>query len=186
MEQGKRSINEATVEELSSVSGIGEALASQIVKYRNMNGLYHTMLDLEKVHGIGKKRVELLSQDFEVKEFTSSPSLAPADSVSAAQQPIVQEMGSDSGEPLYGSWQDNQPYSYIAPMFGAMPQLVNINLADETQLDSLPEIGEVLARRIIEDRMRNGPYYQKQDITRVHGIGEKTFERIEPFITVGY
>ena len=59
--------------------------------------------------------------------------------------------------------------------------LVDINAASESELDTLPGIGPAYAKRIIDGR----PYRSIDDITRVKGIGPKTFEKIKDMITVG-
>src|ERR671913_314197 len=46
-------INTATKEELTSLKGIGEKRAQDIVDYRTKNGPFKTVDDLEKVPGIG-------------------------------------------------------------------------------------------------------------------------------------
>lgn len=61
---------------------------------------------------------------------------------------------------------------------------VNINTADEQELMTLKGIGEVKARRIVEDRKKNGRFSSPQDLLRVNGIGEKTLEKILQDITV--
>jgi len=57
---------------------------------------------------------------------------------------------------------------------------VNINMATVEELDTLPGIGPAMAERIIEGR----PYGNVDDITRVKGIGEATFEKLKDLITV--
>lgn len=47
------SINKATLEELMTLSGIGEAKAKAILAYREQNGPFQTLEDLKKVSGIG-------------------------------------------------------------------------------------------------------------------------------------
>ena len=49
----------------------------------------------------------------------------------------------------------------------------------------LDGIGETYAQRIIDYRNANGPFTDISDIKNVSGIGEKRFEAIKDFITVG-
>lgn len=58
----------------------------------------------------------------------------------------------------------------------------DINSADWTELMQLPEIGEALARRIVESRAKDGRFTSHNDLDRVRGIGPKTLERIRPFL----
>jgi competence protein ComEA len=60
--------------------------------------------------------------------------------------------------------------------------LVDINTADWPELSLLPNIGEVLARRIVESRQQHGPFVHHDDLQRVSGIGPKTLEGIRPFL----
>ena len=46
-------INTATKEELTSLKGVGEKRAQEIISYRTKNGPFKTVDDLEKVPGIG-------------------------------------------------------------------------------------------------------------------------------------
>ncbi|NUO18536.1 ComEA family DNA-binding protein [bacterium] len=50
---------------------------------------------------------------------------------------------------------------------------ININTANEIELERLPGIGPVLAARIIEERETGGPFISADDLERVPGIGEK-------------
>ncbi|MBR6556152.1 MAG: helix-hairpin-helix domain-containing protein [Clostridia bacterium] len=49
-------INTATAEELTSLPGIGDKLAAQIVAYRTQNGAFNDPADIMKVSGIGEKK----------------------------------------------------------------------------------------------------------------------------------
>lgn len=67
---------------------------------------------------------------------------------------------------------------------GSGNQLVNLNTATESELDTLPGIGPVTAGKIIESRA--GAPFRTIDELRERGIvGEKTFETLKPLITVG-
>lgn len=60
---------------------------------------------------------------------------------------------------------------------------VNINTASWPELTQLPEIGETLARRIVENRRVEGPFRVPDDLVRVHGIGEKTLDHMRPYLS---
>ncbi len=49
----KVNINKATVSELMTLSGIGEAKAEAIISYRNKNGNFNTIDDIKNVSGLG-------------------------------------------------------------------------------------------------------------------------------------
>lgn len=61
---------------------------------------------------------------------------------------------------------------------------VNLNLADQRELENLPEIGPKLAKLITEDRKTNGRFSSISDLMRVKGIGKKKFVRIEKYLTL--
>lgn len=58
----------------------------------------------------------------------------------------------------------------------------DINRATEAEWDELPGIGPAKARAIVEDRERNGPFRDIDDLMRVKGIGPKLLERLREAI----
>ncbi|QER42336.1 ComEA family DNA-binding protein [Thermodesulfobacterium sp. TA1] len=56
----KLDVNQATVEELEKLPGIGKKTAQAIVDYREKNGPFKSWEDLEKVKGLGPKKIQLL------------------------------------------------------------------------------------------------------------------------------
>lgn len=64
------------------------------------------------------------------------------------------------------------------------PQKIDINRAEPWLLQALPGIGEVLAQRIVDYRSKNGPFKRIEDLLKVSGIGQATFENIKDYITV--
>jgi len=61
---------------------------------------------------------------------------------------------------------------------------ININKAGMDELVSLPYIGEVKAKAIIEYRNLYGPFKSIDELNNIKGIGPKTIERLRPLITV--
>lgn len=59
---------------------------------------------------------------------------------------------------------------------------VDINSAAWPELSQVPEIGETLARRIVESRGSAGRFVDHEDLLRVNGIGPRTLERMKPFL----
>jgi len=66
----------------------------------------------------------------------------------------------------------------------AAPSQVNVNTATVAELQLLPRIGPALAQRIVEFRTANGPFKAPQELVRVKGIGERSFELLKPYVTV--
>ena len=50
------------------------------------------------------------------------------------------------------------------------------------EIIQLPGLGRVLAQRIITDREEHGPFHEVDDLVRVNGVGERTLERIRPYL----
>lgn len=62
---------------------------------------------------------------------------------------------------------------------------ININTASMSLLQTLPNIGETLAKRIVDYRNEHGDFTAPEDLLLVEGIGEKRLEQIREYITVG-
>lgn len=67
---------------------------------------------------------------------------------------------------------------------GGTGGLVNINTASETELSAIPGIGAGKASAIVQYRQENGSFASIEDIMKVSGIKEGTFEKIKDRITV--
>lgn len=68
------------------------------------------------------------------------------------------------------------------PPAGEQTPAVNVNTATAADLERLPGIGPVLARRIVEHREAKGLFRRLDDLLEVKGIGPKLFRRLEPLL----
>lgn len=61
---------------------------------------------------------------------------------------------------------------------------VNINTANESELDSLPGVGPATAKKIMDHRQSAGRFKTIDDLKNVKGIGAKKFEELKDKITI--
>lgn len=61
---------------------------------------------------------------------------------------------------------------------------INLNSAGISELTMLPGIGEVIAKRIIDFRTKNGPFTKLENLKNVKGIGTKTYEKLSKYIII--
>ena len=61
---------------------------------------------------------------------------------------------------------------------------VNLNIATADDLTKLPGIGEVMAKKIIDYRLRHGRFRRPQEIIIIEGFSEKRYRDIAGLICV--
>jgi competence protein ComEA len=61
---------------------------------------------------------------------------------------------------------------------------LNLNTATPKQLEALPGIGPVLAKRIVEFREKKGGYRRIEELLAVPGISEKKWQVLRDYLTV--
>lgn len=59
-------INTATLSELEAVKGLGPTKAQSIIAYRDANGSFKSVDDLDKVKGFGKASIEKIRSELSV------------------------------------------------------------------------------------------------------------------------
>ncbi len=159
-------INTASEQELQSLPGIGAVRAAAIVAYRESHGPFREVSDLARVHGIGKATLRGLEGYVTVGEDGRETTAA------ANQVPVI------GFTPSAG--QEATRVSPLSLQEGGSPRrdppVLDINSASAEQLAQLEQIGEVLARRIVEYRNRHGRFHSVDELNKVQGIGRKRIE----------
>ncbi|MBC8535753.1 helix-hairpin-helix domain-containing protein [Feifania hominis] len=139
--------NTASKSQLMLLPGVGETIAQRIVESREGQSFRYAD-DLMRVKGIGEKTMEKLRPWILLDD-------RPVDADRTAP---TQSVGQTAG-------------------------VVNVNTATVEQLMSVPGIGEVLASRIVEYRAA-APFTDLSQLVKVRGIGEKTLEKMRPYLSV--
>ncbi len=77
-------------------------------------------------------------------------------------------------------------FSLLVPVAAAQEvQKVDLNHADQEELESLPGVGPHLAAQIMEYREKLGPFQRVEDLMNVRGIGEKKYQQLKDLVKVG-
>ncbi len=63
-------------------------------------------------------------------------------------------------------------------------EVLDLNTAPAEDLTRLPGIGEKRAEDIVAWREEHGGFDSKEELMEVSGVGEGTYERVSPYITV--
>jgi competence protein ComEA len=62
---------------------------------------------------------------------------------------------------------------------------LNLNTASAAELQALPGVGASTAKLIVDHRSKNGGFKKVEELMNIKGIGEKSFLKLKPLVTVG-
>ena len=171
----KLNINEADMNALKELPGIGNKTAQAIIDYRSANGPYRTVEDVYNAVPKDKKRIDKIIPHITVSGGSSTgivekPStiVAPQNTGFEFQQMAAPTTVNTGNAPI-------APAALPAPTAG---NVVNINTASEAALAAMPGMDQKKAKAAIADRNANGPFKSCDDLDRVKGIGKKTVEKL--------
>jgi len=153
-------VNSAPADELARLPGIGMSLAKRIVAERTAKGPFGGLRELDRVPGVGPALLAKL-----------------ADRV---------RFGGVRGKAAVGS-RDANPLTHMAYGPEASPgpkSPIDLNLASENELRSLPGIGRVRALAVLAYRREKGPFALVSDLERVPGFTRGLVGRLTPLVTV--
>ena len=167
-------VNSASAAEMEEkLPGVGPAVAKAIVDGRP----YKNLAALGKVKGIGEAKLANLKG---LVSFEKPAAATPKATAAKADTPKEKMEKAEAKTKVAAKEKEEEPPTTKPKVVLADGKKVNINKATAEDLDSLFGIGEVRAKAIIAGR----PYEKIEDIMKVKGIKEGTFEKIKDAITV--
>lgn len=172
-------INTASQKDLEGIKGVGAATAKKIIDNRP----YKSVDELSKA-GLSAKKIEAL-KPFVTVGSTGTPHPAKGET-KPLQTPAPPEKATvKTGQPKATAGATAQKSISEAGKQTTAAKLapgekVNLNSAEKEKLEALPGIGPVKAQAIIDGR----PYKAPEDVMKVKGIKQGTFNKIKDLITV--
>ena len=61
---------------------------------------------------------------------------------------------------------------------------LNLNTATQADLEKLPGVGPAMAKQILDYRQKNNGFKKVEELMNIKGIGEKSFLKLKPLVTV--
>jgi competence protein ComEA len=169
-------LNHAGHAELLQLPGVGETLAVRIEDYREEHGGFGSVDELTNVRGIGQATLERLRPHVLVRLDEAEKELRPVAQARRSARSPGKNSAMASKEP--------GTRKVASKKASGLAQPVDINRATLEELQQVPNIGAVLAQRIVDERGK-GPFKSINDLCRVSGIKQKKVEQLRPYITVG-
>ncbi len=164
----KVDLNTADAATLATLPGVGPSTAQAIIAARP----FASVDDVERVAGIGSAKLAAMRDQVTVSTRSATTAKkSSGDATSKSTTTTTTARPSEKMEPT-GRTAASRP--------GAPAKKINLNTATLAELEALPEIGPVKAQAIIEAR----PFASIEDVKRVTGIKEGTFDEIKDQITV--
>jgi competence protein ComEA len=162
---GPIKINEVTADELVAykIPRLGQALAQKIIDYREENGPFTSIADVDAVPGVGPALIEKIQDRLDFGDAAGAASAAPAaGSAATASAPAAADAAAPAAPAVVGN-------------------KINVNTATVAQLVAakIPRLGPALAQKIVDHRTANGPFKSLADLDNVSGVGPAMLEQLK-------
>lgn len=187
----KVDLNEASFAELLLVPEMTPRMAKAIVDYRDKNGEYRSIRDLQRVPGMDKvKLVTVLNHVKVARSAPRTPAPTPtrvevvrATPTRPRATPTPRRVVTRRNTPRVESTPAPTPIERVVT--GVLPDgRIDLNNATVDELLGLPRMTAEAAREIVDYRRKNGTFANAHDIVDVPLFGEAAYERLKDKIAV--
>lgn len=175
----KLDLNKATFAELLLLPEMTPRTAKAILDYREKKGAFQSIDELGAIPGIDK-RAAITLLDRVVVKTTERATAAATPRPAGDGNTIV--LGD---EPWVAKAETPRPAPTATPRPLALGERIDLNSATRAELERLPDIGPVMAQRIIDYRRANGPFDSTEELLGVRGIGQTRLTALRPHVVVG-
>lgn len=181
-------INSAGIDELKALDGIGDAVASKIIEYRETYGSFKNREELLNVSGIGEKKLEKI-YDFIFVENESYDEPDNSDSEIFNEPEIYDDNDYNNDdiqlqESDFSDEQDSVPETESTEITTEEFILINLNTALKEDFMKLPYVDENIADDIIELRNTIQYFSHPYELLMVESLTQQQVAEIIKFVTV--
>jgi len=169
-------INTADQKTLESLPGVGPATAKAIIAGRP----YKSVDELKKVKGMSNAKISAIKNMVTAGGATASSTTSAASQKVASAEKTVAGASATASQTAASAEKSATEKTSKATKKLAPGQRVNINTATKEELQAIPGIGASKAQSIIAAR----PFDKPEDIMKVKGIKQKTYDKLKDYITV--
>ena len=141
--------------------GLRDKTIETIHNYISKGGKFKSKEDIGKIYGLNANDVARLMPYVKINKVNYTSTQKPYEKVFYKPQ--------------------SQEYFKKAKSL-AVPHIVDVNLADTTELIALPGIGSKLAARIVLFREKLGGFYSVDQVAEIYGLPDSTFQKIRPVL----
>ena len=161
--------NPNTIDSASFVRlGLKPFQAKNILKYRSKGGKFRTPDDFAKVYGLSNEQFEKLKPYIQIPE-----------------QPKSEKFNASYAENIPGSSFSDEKFAYQKQEKYAPGTIIDLNLADTTELKKIPGIGSGFAKRITDYRTRLGGFYSVEQLKEVWGVSPEMYQELKNWFQIG-
>lgn len=187
-------LNAAKKNELMQLNGIGDVIAQRIIDYRLAGNHFYSIEDIKNIKGIGNSIYDKIKDNICVdiqdlppqitqEAVTTTISLTvttqPTVVTTEATVTIVPEVTTVLQQSSLPKVTEEISSSKTTTAEVSVEFPIDINSATADELMCLNGIGQVIADKIITYRETHGGFYSVEEIMKVSGIGEVTFNKIK-------